>query len=75
MQISLRLELVESFITNGVEDTGTVLLLELRDSMERIISARLMSGRVVTLQGAFDEAWHELVTEIKEMDMTGCESD
>ena len=69
IQVKLNLELVESLIEGGSEYVGTVLILELKELMETSICVGLLNGLQVTLRGAFEEAWFELVVEDDPVDM------
>ena len=61
IKVEIPLDLVESLIDGGENYVGTVLLLELKDLIEHSISVGLLKGRVVSIRGAFEEAWRELV--------------
>ena len=61
--VTVQLELVESLLAENTRYTGTVLLCELRDSMQTFLSQGLMRGCKVSLRDAFDFAWSELVDE------------
>ena len=61
IEVEIPLDLVESLIDGGENYVGTVLLGELKDLMENSISVGLLEGRSVSIRGAFEEAWSELV--------------
>ena len=61
MNVTISLELVETLLEEGF--TGSVLLLEIKESMEQSICAGLVGGCVVSLREAFKQAWAELVLE------------
>ena len=67
MNVTISLELVETLLEEGTF-TGSVLLLEIKESMEHSISAGLVGGRVVSLREAFKQAWGELVEEMSDFD-------
>lgn len=62
MNVTLSFELVESLVEEGTY-TGSVLLLEIKEAMQKAICGGLVGGRSVSLREAFDEAWAELVLE------------
>ena len=61
IEVKIDLELVESLLAETSTFTGTVLLCELRDSMETYIQNGLLRGCTVSVRKAFDYAWSELV--------------
>ena len=63
IEVKIDLELVESLLAETSTYTGTVLLCELKDSMETYIKNGLLRGCSVTVRKAFDHAWSELVVE------------
>ena len=69
IQVRLSLELVESLIDGGSDYVGTVLILELKELMETSISCGLLNGLHVSIRGAFEEAWSELVVEDDQVDL------
>ena len=75
MNVKISLELIESLVEEGTF-TGSVLLLELKEHVENLISGGLESGGAVSLRAAFSEAWAELVIEEpKSMNMSDFEED
>ena len=61
IEVKIDLELVESLLAETSAYTGTVLICELRDSMETYIQNVLLRGCTVCIRKAFDYAWSELV--------------
>ena len=63
IEVKLELQLVESLVSETSTYTGTVLLCELRDMMQTYIKNGLERGCKVSVRGAFDFAWSELIVE------------
>ena len=63
IKISLSLELVESLICPHSSYYGSVMLLEIKQSMEEHIAKVLERGGKISLSNAFDHVWNELVCE------------
>ena len=63
IEVEIELQLVESLVSETSQYTGTVLLCELRDTMQTFIKNGLLRGCKVSLRGAFQYAWYELVAE------------
>ena len=61
--VTIDLELVESMVEESSAYSGTVLLCELRDTMQRYLGTGLMRGCKVSVRAAFKFAWSELVVE------------
>ena len=61
--VKIELELVESLVSETSTYTGTVLLGELRDSMQEFLEKGLMHGCMVSVRASFQHAWKELVIE------------
>ena len=61
IKVTVTLDLIESLINYDYKMCGTVVLEEIKDMMEKYIAQGLMRGCSVTLKGAFDAAWVELV--------------
>ena len=61
LNIDLSLELVESMIDGRSPMVGMVVLVELKNSMEKFLKQGLVRGCNVNLREAFDTAWSELV--------------
>ena len=61
LKIHLSLELVESMIDGDSDMVGSVVVGELKNSMERFLIQGLARGCTVNLQQSFDNAWSELV--------------
>ena len=61
--VKIELELVESLVSETSTYTGTVLLCELRDSMQEFLEKGLMRGCMVSVRASFQHAWKELVIE------------
>ena len=62
LKVILELELVESLVEETSVYTGTVLLCELRDTMQQFLGNGLIRGCQVSIREAFDYAWSELIT-------------
>jgi hypothetical protein len=60
--VTISMNLVESLV-NQQAQLCSVLLIELKHSMEIFIQNGLIRGCPVTLEGAFDCAWRDLVLE------------
>ena len=58
---TIDLTFVESLVSETSTYTGTVLLCELRDTMQTYIRNGLLRGCKVSVRGAFEYAWSELV--------------
>ena len=67
IEVKIELELVESLIAETSTYTGTVLLCELRDSMQTYLRNGLLRGCKVSVRKSFDYAWSELVVEGESM--------
>ena len=67
IKVKIELQLVESLIAETSTYTGTVLLCELRDSMQTYIRNGLLRGCNVSIRKSFDYAWSELVMEDENM--------
>ena len=67
--VKIELELVESLVSETSTYTGTVLLCELRDMMQTYIKNGLERGCKVSVRGAFQFAWTELIVD------DGCSSE
>ena len=63
IEVKIELELVESLVSETSTYTGTVLLCELRDMMQTYIKNGLERGCKVSVRGAFQYAWSELIVE------------
>ena len=63
VSVKLTLDLVESLISENTPYTGTVLLCEIRDSMQTFLRNGLVRGCTVSLQAAFQHAWDELISD------------
>ena len=61
--VKIELELVESLVSETSTYTGTVLLCELRDSMQEFLEKGLMRGCMVSVRASFQHAWKDLVIE------------
>ena len=61
--VNIELELVESLVSETSTYTGTVLLCELRDTMQDFLEKGLIRGCMVSVRAAFQHAWSELVVE------------
>ena len=61
--VKIELELVESLVSETSTYTGTVLLCELRDTMQDFLEKGLMRGCMVSVRASFQHAWKELVIE------------
>jgi hypothetical protein len=61
IQISIALEMVESLMSKQTHYAGSVLLQEIKTSMETYIKNGLERGCKISLIEAFDDAWTELV--------------
>ena len=61
--VKIELELVESLVSETSTYTGTVLLCELRDSMQEFLEKGLIRGCMVSIRASFQHAWKELVIE------------
>ncbi len=75
IKVEISIELVESLINHSAEVCGSVLLLELKDSMELLLVQKLMEGRVVSLRSIFEACWGELVDESPEISLESTEYD
>ena len=69
IEVKIELQLVESLVSETSTYTGTVLLCELRDTMQTFIKNGLERGCKVSVRGAFEFAWSELIVE------DGCSSE
>ena len=63
IEVKIDLEMVESLVSETSTYTGTVLLCELRDMMQTYIKNGLERGCKVSVRGAFQYAWSELIVE------------
>jgi hypothetical protein len=76
LKIHLSLELVESLIDGDSDMVGSVVVVELKKSMERFLIQGLARGCNVNLQDSFDNAWSELVLQedpiLVDMDTFDC---
>jgi hypothetical protein len=63
IEISLSLELVESLLCPQSSYYGSVMLLEIKESMQLYIAKVLVDGGSISLNNAFDHVWNELVCE------------
>ena len=63
IEVKIELQLVESLVSETSTYTGTVLLCELRDMMQTYIINGLKRGCKVSVRGAFDYAWSELIVD------------
>ena len=63
IEVEIELTFVESLVSETSTYTGTVLLCELRDAMQTYIQNGLLRGCKVSVRGAFQHAWSELVVE------------
>ena len=63
IEVVIELQLVESLVSETSQYTGTVLLCELRDTMQVYIRNGLLRGCKVSLRDSFQYAWSELVVE------------
>jgi hypothetical protein len=62
IKISIPLELVETLISPKTSYYGSVMLLEIQESLENHLSLMLTRGSRISLQEAFRFVWAELVT-------------
>jgi len=60
--VTISMNLVESLVNNQAQ-ICSVLLIELKHAMELFLQNGLIRGCPVTLEGAFDFAWRDLVLE------------
>ena len=63
IEVTIDLTFVESLVSETSTYTGTVLLCEIRDTMQTYIKNGLARGCKVSVRGAFSYAWSELVVE------------
>ena len=63
IEVKIELQMVESLVSETSTYTGTVLLCELRDMMQTYIKNGLERGCKVSVRGAFQFAWSELIVE------------
>lgn len=61
IKVEITLELVESLMSKYTHYSGTVLLQEIKSSIEIYIKNGLERGCKLSLEEAFDNAWTELV--------------
>lgn len=63
IEVKIELQLVESLVSETSTYTGTVLLCELRDAMQSYVKNGLLRGCKVSVRGAFEYAWSELIVD------------
>jgi hypothetical protein len=63
IKISLDIELVESLLCPQSSYYGSVMLMEIKESMQQYIAKVLAGGGSISLNNAFDHVWNELVCE------------
>jgi hypothetical protein len=67
IKIEISIELVETLICPHSSYYGSVMLLEIKHSMEQRICTVLTRGGKISLSDAFDHVWNELVCEDTDM--------
>jgi hypothetical protein len=63
IEVKIELQMVESLVSETSVYTGTVMLCELRDMMQTYIKNGLERGCKVSVRGAFEYAWSELIVD------------
>ena len=63
IEVKIELQMVESLVSETSTYTGTVLLCELRDMMQTYLKNGLERGCKVSVRGAFEYAWSELIVD------------